>query len=124
MSDSIPASNASSPPLTQASYAHLVNLAIAVGTIISARPHQKSRKPMIVLQIDFGPLGIKTTSAMITELYTPETLVGRQVVAATGLPVKLVAGVKSEVLLLAATTAAGSVLIGPDRITANGVAVR
>jgi tRNA-binding protein len=105
-------------------YQNLAELTVVIGTVVSAVPHPKARKPMIIVEIDFGPMGIKTTSAMITDLYTPERLVGRQVVAATGLPVKLVAGVKSEVLLLAATTDEGSVLIGPDRITKNGVAVR
>jgi len=110
--------------MAPATYQDLVGLAVAVGTVVSARPHPKARKPMIVLEVDFGPMGVKTTSAMITDLYTPEGLVGRQVVAVTGLPVKPVAGVKSEALLLAATTDEGSVLIGPDRATKNGVAVR
>jgi tRNA-binding protein len=79
---------------------------------------------MFVLHIDFSPLGIKATSAMITDLYIPETLVGRQVVAVTGFPVKHIAGVRSEVLFLAVVSDDGSVLLTPDRVVNNGSLVR
>lgn len=81
---------------------------------------------MHILRIDFGPdIGIKTTSAQLTQNYpNPDVLVGRQIAAVLNLPVKLIAGIKSEVLLLAATNPGGSILLVTDKQTQNGLAVR
>ncbi|PZA06736.1 MULTISPECIES: tRNA-binding protein [unclassified Meiothermus] len=76
------------------------SLELRVGRVIRAEPNQAARKPAYKLWIDFGPLGIKTSSAQLTDLYTPETLVGRQVVCAVNLGVRKVAGFPSEVLVL------------------------
>lgn len=75
-------------------------LELRVGRITRAEPNQAARKPAYKLWIDFGPLGIKTSSAQLTDLYTPETLVGRQVVCAVNLGTRKVAGFSSEVLVL------------------------
>lgn len=75
-------------------------LELRVGRITRAEPNQAARKPAYKLWIDFGPLGIKTSSAQLTDLYTPETLVGRQVVCAINLGTRKVAGFPSEVLVL------------------------
>ena len=91
-----------------------------VGTVTAAEPNVKARQPAYVLTIDFGPLGVKTSSAQITQHYSPEDLAGRQVVAVTNLPPRRVAGIKSEVLVLASTGEDGTVLIRPTTGVANG----
>jgi tRNA-binding protein len=93
-----------------------------VGTIISAEPNEKARKPAYVLKIDFGEtLGIKASSAQITTNYTPTELVGLQVVAVTNFPPKRIAGVKSEVLVLGAISPSRDVvLLTPSHLVENG----
>ncbi len=97
---------------------------IRIGTVVSAVQNAKARKAAYVLEVDFGELGIKTTSAQITENYTLSELVGQQVVAVVNFPVKKVAGVKSEILVLAAVCESnGTVLLQPKSSTLNGVKV-
>ena len=69
-----------------------------VGTVIKAEPNAKARVPAYILTIDFGPLGVKTGSAQLTRNYTPEALVGKQIVAVVNFPIKRIAGIASEVL--------------------------
>ena len=77
-----------------------------------------------MLRIDFGPLGLRTSSAQLTERYAAEGLVGRQVVAVVNFPPKRVAGVKSEVLVLGAVdAAAGTTLLVPTHPVADGTRV-
>ena len=92
-----------------------------VGTVISCESNPKARKPAYILAIDFGPLGIKTSSAQITRNYTPEALVGRQVIAVVNFPVKRIAGIPSEVLVLGAYSAEKDVvLLQPTLPVENG----
>ncbi|RYG49589.1 tRNA-binding protein [bacterium] len=96
-------------------------LEMHVGTIVAADPFPEARKPAYKLTIDFGPLGIKRSSAQITALYTPETLVGRQVIAVTSYPPKRIAGFLSEVLVCGVNDPEGLVvLLAPDRTVSNG----
>jgi tRNA-binding protein len=73
-----------------------------VGTIVSARNNPKAKKPAIVLEIDFGALGVKVSSAQITQAYAPGDLIGKQVVAVVNFAPRKVADVVSEVLVLGA----------------------
>ena len=73
---------------------------LRIGTILDVRVNEKTQKPAYVLTIDFGNLGIRTSSAQITKNYTPEDLPGIQVVAVMNFPAKRIAGFKSEVLVL------------------------
>ena len=73
---------------------------IRTGTILEAILNSKAIKPAFTLTIDFGPLGIKTSSAQIAKNYSPEKLIGLQITAVVNFPVKHIAGVKSEVLVL------------------------
>ena len=92
-------------------------LELRVGRVLSAEPNPKARKPSYVLRVDLGPeLGVKTSSAQVTALYTPDQLVGRQVVAAVNLGSRNIAGVVSEVLVLGLPDPSGNVvLLTPER---------
>lgn len=93
----------------------LQQLDIRVGEVIRAEPFPEARKPAIKLWIQFGEIGILQSSAQITMRYTPEALIGRQVVAVLNFPVRRVAGFKSECLVLGASNHNGDViLLQPD----------
>jgi tRNA-binding protein len=99
-------------------------LDIRVGTVRSAQPHPTARKPSIQLEIDFGAGGIRRSSAQLTRRYTPETLVGRQVVAVLNFPPRKIAGFTSEVLVLGAMPEHDDViLLAPDQLTVNGARI-
>ncbi len=94
---------------------------LRVGTILGASPNRKAHHPAYKLLIDFGEeLGRKLSSAQITELYTAEELVGRQVICCVNLEPIHIGAVKSEVRILGADTPAGVVLLTPDRAVKNG----
>ncbi len=97
---------------------------IHAGTIVEAAPNLKARVPAYVVRIDFGPLGLRTSSAQITRHYTPQGLIGRQVVAVMNFPPKWVAGIRSEVLVLGTVSEdEGVVLLHPSFPVANGTSV-
>lgn len=97
---------------------------VRVGTIVEASLNEKARKPAYRLMINFGDLGVKRSSAQITEHYRPEALVGRQVVAVLNFPARQVASVMSEVLVLGATDEDGAVvLLGLDQKVADGTSI-
>lgn len=92
-----------------------------VGTIVSARPNPKARKPAIVLEIDFGALGVKVSSARITQAYAPDDLIGKQVVAVVNFAPRKVADVLSEVLVLGAVgDDQPTILLTPTHSVPNG----
>lgn len=96
-------------------------LDIRVGEIVKAEFFHEARKPAFKLWVDFGEeLGVKQSSAQITELYEVEQLTGRQVLGVVNFPPMKVAGFKSEVLVLGVYSKDGVVLIQPDRTVEKG----
>jgi tRNA-binding protein len=96
-------------------------LDIRIGTIVEVNDFPKAKKPAFRLTIDFGELGIKQSSAQITQLYEKKDLLGRQVTAVVNFPPKQIADFRSECLVLGVYTGKKEVvLIGPDRQVENG----
>ncbi|WKZ82971.1 MAG: tRNA-binding protein [Acidimicrobiia bacterium] len=99
------------------------SLQVRAGTVLRAEPNDGARQPAYRLWIDFGPDGVLQSSAKITDRYTAEELVGRQIVAVTGFEPMRVAGFRSDVLVLGALTSEGVVLLRPDHPVAPGAEV-
>ena len=99
-----------------------MQLDIRVGEVIRAEVFEKARNPAYKLWVDFGEvIGVKRSSAQITTLYSPESLVGRQVLGVVNFPPRQVADFFSEVLVLGVYDEQGVVLIQPDRPVQKGV---
>ena len=95
-----------------------------VGTIVNAEIFKEARNPAYKLWIDFGFLGIKKTSAQITQLYSAEEVIGKQVVAVVNFPPKQIANFMSECLVLGAVNDKEVTLLGPDKKVENGWLIR
>ncbi|HEU4370630.1 MAG TPA: tRNA-binding protein [Methylomirabilota bacterium] len=97
------------------------NVDIRVGVVVDVQEFPEARRPAYKLSIDFGPLGVKRSSARITRHYRLPELVGRHVIAVVNFPPKQIGPFVSEVLVLGAYDEAGEVvLLHPDRAVAPG----
>ncbi|MGC8652191.1 MAG: tRNA-binding protein [Candidatus Micrarchaeia archaeon] len=96
------------------------NIDLRVGKVLDVADHEGSRKPMYVLKVDLGELGVRTIVAGIKGVYEKEELEGSNIVVVANLDPKGVAGVVSEGMLLAAEDSEHVVLIRPDREIAPG----
>lgn len=110
----------SMPDLTD--FDTFLKLDIRIGTITRAETFPEARQPAYRLWVDFGPgIGEKKSSAQITAHYSPEGLIGRQVLAVVNFPPRQIGPVRSEVLVLGVPDAAGDiVLLGPDQPVPDG----
>ena len=111
----------SEPAAPTITFDDFLKVDIRVGTIVAVDPFPEARKPAYKLTIDFGGIGRKRSSAQITEHYTPEDLLGRQVAAVVNFPPRQIGPFMSEVLTLGFPDEAGKVvLIQPTAPVPNG----
>jgi tRNA-binding protein len=94
---------------------------LRVGTIVRAEPFPEARKPAYKLWVDLGALGVKQSSAQLTVRYTPDDLIGTQVLAVTNFPPRQIGPFLSEILVTGLLGEAGDVvLVRPEFTVANG----
>ncbi|WP_085904021.1 tRNA-binding protein [Kiloniella majae] len=95
---------------------------IRAGTVVDAQPYPEARRPAIKLWVDFGgEIGVRKSSAQITDHYSPETLIGKQVMAVVNFPPRQIGKFMSEILVLGASDDQGRiVLLAPDHDVPNG----
>ncbi len=98
-------------------------ISMHVGTILQAEAFVEARNPSYKLVIDFGPLGKRKSSAQITEQYTVEELVGKQIIAVLNFPPKQIANMMSECLVLGSVDGKVVTLLQPERPVANGLRI-
>ncbi len=111
--------------MTQISYEDFRKVDIRVGRIVQVDDFPQARKPAFKVRIDFGPLGVKTSSAQITTHYTKADLLGRLVIAVVNFPPRQIANFFSEVLTLGVMLKDDEVvLVGPDREVPLGLEIR
>ena len=105
-----------------ASFDDFMKIDIRCGTVVEAAPFPEAHKPAIKLVIDFGPeIGTRKSSAQITEQYSPDTLVGRKVMAVVNFPPRQIGPFMSEVLTLGVANERGEVvLVTPDSDAPDG----
>ena len=102
-------------PVSTPTFADFESLDLRIGTVVRCERNAKARDPALAMWIDFGAYGVKQSSAKITDLYEPASIVGTQVVAVTGFDSMKVGGFVSDVLVIGAMTDDGVVLLRPDR---------
>ena len=109
----------------QISYDIFDKVDIRIGTVLSVKKNIKARKPSLIIEVDFGDeIGIKQSSAQITDFYNEENLKRKQVIGVCNFPEKNIAGVRSQFLVLGTLEEDGKVvLLHPSQPTKNGLKI-
>lgn len=102
--------------MEQIEWADFEKVELRVGEVVDAQPFPEARRPAYILQVDFGPdIGVRKSSAQITEHYEPQALIGRQVVAVVNFPNKQIGPIQSQCLVTGFHDEQGRVVLcGPD----------
>lgn len=112
------------PPAPAISYDDFLRVEMRVGKVVDVQDFPEARNPSYKLTIDFGPLGIRRSSAAISRWYRKEDLLGRAVVAVTNFPPKQIGPFRSEVLCLGAVQSDGRiVMLRPDEEGERGARI-
>lgn len=108
--------------MTEISWQDFEKVELRAGTIVEAKAFPKARKPAYIVTIDFGEaIGVRKSSAQITDLYSPEDLVGKQVIAVINFPRKQIGPFMSECLVTGVVQQDGRVILAvPDKPAENG----
>ena len=108
--------------MAEISFDDFIKVDIRLGRIVDAAPYNEARKPAIKLWVDFGAeVGLKKSSAQITQNYEPDQLVGKQILAVVNFPPRQIGRFMSEVLVLGVSgDDGGIVLVSPDRAVQLG----
>ena len=108
--------------MAEISFDDFMAVDVRVGTVVQAEPYPEARKPAIKIWVDFGgQIGVKKTSAQVTVHYTPQTLVGRQVMAVVNFPPRQIGKFMSEVLVLGSPDEDGAIVLAtPDKPVPQG----
>jgi len=110
--------------MNQIEFSDFLKIDMRIGTIIKAEPFPEARKPAYILHIDFGELGTRKSSAQITDLYTPASLIGQQVIAVVNFPQKQIGPIQSQCLVLGGVNEDSEVtLLQPERPLKNGLKI-
>lgn len=94
-----------------------------VGTVLDAEIFGEAHKPAYKITIDFGPIGIKKSSAQLTKLYKPTDLIGKQVIAVVNFPPKQIANMHSECLILGVVNDDEVTILSPEKQVSNGLRI-
>jgi tRNA-binding protein len=112
------------PEIKDLTWNDFTKVEMRVGTVLSAEFFKETRNPAYKMTVDFGTYGTLKTSAQITQLYLPENLIGKQVIAVVNFPPKQIANLMSECLILGAIDEYKNVtIIGPERKVKNGTQI-
>lgn len=108
--------------MAEITFDDFLNVDIRVGTVVQAEPYPEARNPAFKLWVDFGEeIGVKKSSAQITVHYSPEALIGTQVMAVVNFPPRQIGRFMSEILVLGLSDENGDiVLLRPDRLVPAG----
>lgn len=106
--------------IEEISWADFEKVLIVAGTVTRVEPFPEARKPAWKVWVDFGPYGERKTSAQIAALYTPESLIGRQIVGVINFPEKQIGPFRSQFLLTGFHTEQGVVITAIERPVLNG----
>jgi tRNA-binding protein len=107
--------------MNEINFSDFEKIEIRVGTILDVKFFEKAKSPAYQIWIDFGAFGIKKSSAQKTDLYTLESLIGKQILAIVNFPAKQIANFMSECLVLGLTENGKTTIITTDKPTINGL---